>query len=334
MQRILVTGGAGFVGTHLVEALHKKGHAVRVLDNFDPQVHNDEKPRFDADAIECVKGDVRDRDLLIQCLEGVDRVVHLAAAVGVGQSMYEVRYYVDVNCTGTAVLWEELIKRRDTIRKVIVASSMSIYGEGDPEYTDEDHMLRPTSVYAVTKRDQEEISLALGRAYGIPTVALRFFNIYGPGQALSNPYTGVAAIFLSRLLNDKGPVIFGDGRQTRDFIHVRDIVKGLCLALESDCPTDAYNLGTGRKTSILELARLLAGKLGYDGAIEPTGKERAGDIIHCVADIGRARAALDFAPDVSLEEGLEDLIAWARQQSAVDKVGSAVDQLADRGLLS
>ena len=333
MGKVLVTGGAGFIGTHLVHQLGAEGREVRVLDNFDPQVHGDRNPPPGAGTAEYVTGDVRDPETVAECLDGVDRVVHLAAAVGVGQSMYEVKYYVDVNCTGTAVLWEEILKQGDRIEKVVVASSMSIYGEGDPSLTGENHPLRPASVYAVTKRDQEELSLSLGRAYGIPTVALRFFNVYGPGQSLNNPYTGVAAIFASRLLNGQAPVIFGDGTQTRDFVHVRDIVRGIGLALDRSCPSDAYNVGTGAATSILELAGRLAEALGFTGGIGPSGRVRAGDVIHCVADIAKIRNALGFAPQVTLDSGLRDLISWAGEQQAEDRVAGAVGELESRGLL-
>ena len=194
-RHVLVTGGAGFIGTHLVRNLHQQGHRIRVLDVFDSQVHSTAEPRFTSEIAECVTGDVRDPETVRLCLRDVDSVVHLAAVVGVGQSMYEVRYYSDTNCGGTAVLWEGILAARERIEKVVVASSMSIYGEGDPETTAETRPLRPTSVYAVTKRDQEEVSLCLGRAYGIPTVALRFFNVHGPEQSLDNPYTGVCCYF-------------------------------------------------------------------------------------------------------------------------------------------
>lgn len=333
MSKVLVTGGAGFIGGHLVRYLSAEGNEVRVLDNFDPQIHKEAKLRYGNDIAECIVGDVRDSDAVARSLQGVDRVVHLAAAVGVGQSMYEVKHYIDVNCNGTAVLWEEILKNRDRVTKVVVASSMSIYGEGHPEYTGEDHPVRPTSVYAVTKRDQEEVSLSLGRAYEIPTVALRFFNVYGPEQSLNNPYTGVAAIFASRLLNGEAPVIFGDGTQTRDFIHISDIVQGISLALNKDCPIDAYNVGTGVKTSILYLANCLAKALHFNGEISPTGRIRAGDILHCVADIGKISNVLGYAPKMSLDKGLQDLIGWAAEQKSDDHVNVAVDELVSRGLL-
>lgn len=333
MGKVLVTGGAGFIGSHLVSQLVSDGRGVRVLDSFDPQVHGERPLRTAAGNAELVTGDVRDPDTVAECLDGVDRIVHLASAVGVGQSMYEVKHYVDVNCTGTAVLWEQVLERRDSISKVVVASSMLIYGEGDPHLTGENHPLRPTSVYAVTKRDQEELSLSLGSAYGIPTVALRFFNAYGPGQSLNNPYTGVAAIFASRLLNGQAPVIFGDGTQTRDFVHVRDIVQGICLALDGSCPSGPYNVGTGVATSILDLAGRLAGELGFTGEIGPSGRVRAADIMHCAADIGKIEKALGFSPRVPLEAGLRDLVEWAGSQRPEDRVSSAVSELESRGLL-
>ena len=333
MGMILVTGGAGFIGSHLVRQLETKGREVRVLDSFDPQVHEGSEIPYGPEAVECVPGDVRDQEAVARCLDGVDRVVHLASAVGIGQSMYQVKHFVDVNCNGTAVLWEEILKHRDRIEKVVVASSMSIYGEGNPGRTRENHPLCPTSVYAVTKRDQEDLSLSLGRAYGIPTVALRFFNVYGPGQSLNNPYTGVAAIFASRLLNGQAPVIFGDGTQTRDFVHVHDIVRGICLALDRSCPSGAYNVGTGSATSILELAGRLAEALGFTGKIRPSGRVRAGDVRHCVADIEKIEESLGFSPQVILETGLRDLVEWAGGRSADDRVDGAVGELEARGLL-
>src|SRR6476660_6070491 len=292
-MRVLVTGGAGFIGSHLADRLLAQGHQVRALDNLDPQVHpQGERPDYlDAD-VELQTGDVRDRDAVRRALEDVDAVVHFAAAVGVGQSMYEIERYTSINAIGAAVVLEEAVERRDAIRKLLVASSMSIYGEGqyrnpatgesglapwlrpepqlaarewevlaedgtplEPEPTAETKPLRPTSIYAINKRDHEEMFLAIGAAYGIPAVALRFFNVYGARQALSNPYTGVAAIFSSRLMNDNRPVIFEDGRQTRDFIDVRDLVRGCALALTTDgAEGSTLNLGTGRATSILQVA--------------------------------------------------------------------------------
>src|SRR5919108_2972071 len=292
-MKVLITGGAGFIGSPLADRLLADGHDVRALDNLEPQVHrNGLRPGYlDAD-VDLHLGDVRDRDAVGRALDGVDAVVHFAAAVGVGQSMYEVERYTSINSIGAAVLLEEALERRDAIRKLLVASSMSIYGEGqyrnprtgesglapwlrpetqlaarqwevladegtalEPEPTAETKALRPTSIYAIGKRDHEEMFLTIGAAYGIPTVALRFFNVYGERQALSNPYTGVAAIFASRLLNEKPPPVFEDGRQTRDFIDVRDIARCCALALTSaGADGHAVNVGTGRATSVLDVA--------------------------------------------------------------------------------
>ncbi|MEN8182443.1 MAG: NAD-dependent epimerase/dehydratase family protein [Myxococcota bacterium] len=369
-MKVLVTGGAGFVGSHLVDALLAAGHVVRVLDSLEPQVHgtSGQRPSYlDAEA-ELQVGDVRDRDALARALTGVEAVFHQAAAVGVGQSMYEIARYVSANSLGGAVLLEELVARRDRIRKVVVASSMSLYGEGayrgaagevvhpglrpepqlaarrfeledargnglEPIPTPESKPLQPTSIYAVTKRDHEEMFLTIGAAYDIPTVALRYFNIYGTRQSLSNPYTGVVAIFSSRLLNNHRPLVFEDGRQSRDFVHVSDIVRANLLALErGEADGGVYNVGTGRATSVLEIGELLSRELKFEGSSEIVGRYRAGDIRHCYADVGLIERQLGFRAQVSLEEGLPELLAWLREQDAEDRVDAAARELAERGL--
>jgi dTDP-L-rhamnose 4-epimerase len=368
---ILVTGGAGFIGSHLVDALIAKGHRVRILDSLVEQVHGDAVPPHLNQFAEFVRGDVCDPQVVANALDGIDVVYHQAAEVGVGQSMYEIVRYVKANDLGTAVLLEEMIKRPEQFRKLVVASSMSIYGEGayrcetcdktvnpflrpneqlaahDWEFkcetcgtelitigTAEDKPLFPTSVYAVTKQDQEQYCLAVGRAYGIPAVAFRYFNVYGTRQALSNPYTGVCAIFSSRLLNDQAPTIFEDGEQSRDFVHVSDIVQANLLALETDkADFQAINIGTGRPTTVKQIARLLADGLGKD--IDPiiVSKYREGDIRHCVADISKAKKLLGYNPMVSLEEGLAELLQWLGEQDAEDRVESATAELAARSLV-
>ena len=370
-MRVLITGGAGFIGSHLADRLLAEGHEVRALDNLDGQVHpSGERPDYLDESVELQVGDVRDHDAVRTALDGIDAVVHFAAAVGVGQSMYEIERYTSVNAIGAAVVLEEVVRRRDAIRKLVVASSMSIYGEGqyrnprtresgiapglrpesqlaakqwellgedggplEPEPTAETKPLRPTSVYAVNKRDHEELFLSVGAAYGIPAVALRFFNVYGERQALSNPYTGVAAIFSSRLLNDREPLVFEDGNQTRDFIDVRDLVRGCALALTTDgADGSTVNLGTGRATSIVEVARAIAG--GLDKAIKPEIVEqyRAGDIRHCFADTALAGELLGFRSEIAFEDGMRDLLAWLEGQEAVDAVDSAREALVARGL--
>lgn len=369
-MNILVTGGAGFIGSHLVRALLARDHRVRVLDNLDPQVHGVSPGRpegLPAEA-ELRVADVRDREALRAALEGVDAVFHQAAVVGVGQSMYEIERYVSANSLGAAVLLEEVAARRDRIRRLIVASSMSLYGEGAyetargervnpplrstaqlearryelqdangrplrPVPTPESKPLQPTSVYAITKRDHEEMCRAVGTAYGIPTVALRYFNVYGPGQALSNPYTGVIAIFASRLLNGRSPKVFEDGLQTRDFVHVSDIVQANLLALERDeAVGGVYNVGTGVGTSVLEVGERLARELGARSRPQVLGTYRAGDIRHCVADVSAIQKDLGYAPAVDLGDGLRELLDWLRSQSPEDRVEAAHAELVRRGL--
>jgi len=359
---ILLTGGAGFIGSHLCDALLERGYRVRVLDSLVEQVHGAvERPAYHADDVELIVGDVRDDRLVREALEGVDSVVHFAARVGVGQSMYEIDEYVSANTRGTAVLVEALLDK--PVRKLLVASSMSIYGEGlyapvpaverqpadlearrwdprgaageelTPMPTPEDKLCANSSVYALTKYDQERLCLVYGAAYGVPVVALRFFNTYGPRQALSNPYTGVLAIFASRLLNGKPPLVYEDGEQRRDFVNVEDVARACVLALETDgADGQAVNVGSGRAVSVNEIARSLGRVLDIDIEPEVTGRFRAGDIRHCFADISRARRLLRFEPQVSLEEGMAALAAWLRTQTADDRVEAAADELLARGL--
>jgi dTDP-L-rhamnose 4-epimerase len=366
---VLVTGGAGFIGSHLVEALLERGHRVRVLDALVEQVHGADRVQLPAD-VELVRGDVRSRALLDQALEGVGVVFHQAAEVGVGQSMYEMQRYVSANSMGTAALLEALAERRGAIRKLVVASSMSIYGEGayrcarcgdvspprrstsqleardwelrclachdvlEPRVTPETKPLDPASIYAITKQDQEQLCLVAGQAYGIPTVALRYFNVYGPRQALSNPYTGVMAIFSSRLLNAQPPLLFEDGLQSRDFTHVSDIVQANLRAMESPAANaHAINVGTGVATPIVRVAELLARGLGLPFEPKVTGQCRAGDIRHCVADISRARRLLGYEPSVPLEQGVAQLLDWVREEPACDRAERAAGELQSRGLL-
>lgn len=377
-MRVLVTGGAGFVGSFLVEALRREGCEVRIFDNLEPQVHGGRIENLRGlmtpggsfvKGVEVVWGDMRNAAQVEAALKGMDAVVHFASQVGVGQSMYEIVKFVDHNSLGTAVLLEVLAARKHAIRKLVVASSMSLYGEGAfdcsvcgevyptlrslaqmqagewevrcpkcerpalAKPTPESKPLQPTSIYAITKRDQEEMCLAIGRAYGIPTVALRFFNIYGPRQALNNPYTGVAAIFSSRLLNRRPPVVFEDGEQSRDFVHVSDIVQANLLALQKDAADfEVFNVGSGRATSVLQIAHTLAAKMRIEIAAQVEHKFREGDIRHCIADIGKIRARLGYEPKVALEDGIDDLIGWVSEQKAEDHFEQAAAELKARGL--
>src|SRR5438552_3062838 len=370
-MRVLITGGAGFIGSHLADRLLVEGHEVRALDNLDPQVHgNGQRPLYLDAAVELRVGDVRDHAAVARALEGVDTVYHFAAAVGVGQSMYEIERYTSINAIGAAVVLEEVVAKRAQVRKLVVASSMSIYGEGQyrnpstgdsgiapgirpesqlaarqwevladdgtplvPEATAETKPLRPTSIYAVNKRDHEEMFLSVGAAYGIPAVAFRFFNVYGERQSLSNPYTGVAAIFSSRLLNDRPPLVFEDGRQTRDFIDVRDIARACLLAITTDgADGRTLNIGTGISTSVREVAAVIASGLGKDIEPEIANQYRAGDIRHCYADTRLAEELLGFRAEIPFELGMEDLLAWLEGQEAADTVDAAREALVARGL--
>ena len=367
-MNILITGGAGFIGSHLADHLIQRGHRVRALDNLSPQVHggSDLRPAYLDPDVELVRGDVRNAEVVRRALAGVDAVYHFAAAVGVGQSMYEIEHYTSTNNLGTAVLLQELIAR--PVQRLIVASSMSLYGEGlyrradgtltsgtergldqlrrgewelrasdggplTPVPTPESKPPSLSSIYALSKFDQERMALMIGRAYNIPTVALRFFNVFGTRQSLSNPYTGVLAIFASRLLNDNAPLIFEDGLQRRDFVSVYDVVQACRLALEvPDAAGRAINVGSGRAYTVREVADMICAVLGK--AVEPDicGKYRVGDIRHCFADITLARSVLGYAPAVVLEEGLLELAEWLQDQAADDRVLEASRELAARGL--
>jgi dTDP-L-rhamnose 4-epimerase len=365
--RVLITGGAGFIGSHVAGALLERGYRVRALDTLTPQVHPEAaRPEYLDPDVELVVGDVRDPHAVRRALIDVDSVIHLAARVGVGQSMYEIGEYVSVNCLGTATLLQALLGH--PVRKLIVASSMSIYGEGsyvdtrgrpvrarertreqlaahewEPRGPDGEELTPvPTpetkppalaSIYALNKFEQERSTLLFGRAYDIPAVALRFFNVYGPHQALSNPYTGVLAIFASRLLNDKPPMIFEDGEQRRDFVSVKDVAVACTLALERhDVGDEVINVGSGTSVTVREIARRLAKILGREVEPQLTGECRVGDIRHCFADVTKARELLSFEPAVRLEDGMRELAAWLEGQVANDLVDQARDELRSRGL--
>ena len=368
-KTILITGGAGFIGSHVADELLSRGYRVRALDCLAPQVHGPEceRPAYLAPEVELMVGDVRDRRAVDRALEGVDAVYHFAAAVGVGQSMYQIEEYTSVNNLGTAVLLERLAKK--PVERLVVASSMSIYGEGlyrDAQGKVHEGMERPLeqlkahdwevrgaggkalqpiptpetkrpalpSVYAIGKYDQERLCLTVGRAYGIPTVALRFFNVYGTRQALSNPYTGVLAIFAARFLNEKPPLINEDGLQRRDFVSVRDVARACRLALEvPEAAGHAINIGSGSHFTIREIAMQLSQVLECTHiAPQITGKYRVGDIRNCFADISLARKVLGYKPQMTLTEGLRELAHWLADQTAVDHVADAHRELDARRL--
>lgn len=376
-ERILITGGAGFVGSHLADALAAAGHEVVLFDNLEPQVHGEgtTRPAYLDPQHRLVHGDVRDTLALAPLVREADVIFHLAAMVGVGQSMYQVRRYTDVNTLGMATLLDVVASERTRLRlrKLLVASSMSLYGEGAyacdrcgqvaprlrsieqlaagqwelrcptcgsalrPLPTNEDKPLNPTSIYAITKRDHEEMALAFGQAYELPAVALRFFNIYGSRQALSNPYTGVAAIFSGRMLAGQAPMIYEDGGQQRDFVHVSDVVQACCLAMaNSAADYQVLNVGTGQPTSVLQVGEHLARELAWTGGFEIVRKFRAGDIRHCYADITRIQKSIGYAPRVRFEDGVRELVAWVGAQQGIavpPRLADAEAQLAAHRLV-
>jgi dTDP-L-rhamnose 4-epimerase len=369
-KRVLITGGAGFVGSHLADGLLRAGHQVRILDRLTRQVHPTGVPDYLSPHVELINGDVRDPNHLKEALREIDVIFHFAANVGVGQSMYEISRYMSVNTQGTAELLQAILDSRFPIEKLIVASSMSIYGEGrytcsacdkrvapplrstaklrsgkwdlqcrqcgdtlKPQPTDESKPSEINSFYALSKRDQEEMCLIYGRTYDLPVTALRFFNIYGTRQSLSNPYTGVAAIFASRLLNKQAPLVFEDGEQMRDFVSVHDIVHANILAMEhpeSNC--EVINIGSGAPITIRQVAEILARSL--NSTIEPviTRKYRAGDIRHCYADLTKARVLLGYEPTVTHRDGFRELAEWLSEQRAEDHAETMLKELSAYGL--
>src|SRR3954470_4978955 len=368
-NRVLITGGAGFIGSHVADQLLLAGYRVRALDNLNPQVHGPyaKRPSYLHPSVELQIGDVRDPGAVRRALDGTESVIHLAAAIGVGQSMYEMRSYMEINSVGTATLLEQLTSHK--LRRLVVASSMSVYGEGcyrahdgaihervsrsvtdlkaglwdpldsngeplTPLPTPEQKLPMLNSVYALSKYDQERMCLMFGAAYGVPTVALRLFNTYGPRQALSNPYTGVLAIFAARLLNGKPPVVFEDGQQRRDFVNVRDVARGFVLALTSEAAVGhAINIASGNSLSVLEIARRLAQVLRLpQTSAEIAGRYRMGDIRHCFADTTLAGELLGYRASVSLQDGMAELAEWLQAERAVDTYDVARRELDARGL--
>lgn len=369
-ERVLVTGGAGFIGSFLVDELVEKGCRVRILDSLEKQVHDGKRPRYLNKEAEFIEGDVRNYPTFKKALNNIDAVFHLASAVGVGQSNYLIKKYMSVNALGTANLLDIIANHKHSIRKIILPSSMTGFGEGNyycgsckivrPPLREESQLLEkkwnlfcpcchkevtpvptpeqaeefPNSIYAIGKKAQQDMLLMIGKMYGVPSVALRFFNIYGPRQSLSNPYTGVTAIFISRLKNDQPAVVYEDGLQTRDFVSVHDAVNALVLSLENESANyQVVNIGSGKPTPIKEIAEILAELMGKKGLVSVNQEFRKNDIRHCFADISKAKRLLGWEPKVSLQEGLKELIEWSANEDAKDDFKLAEKQLKQKGLL-
>ena len=372
MGKVLVTGGAGFIGSHLVDHLVARGDTVRVLDSLNPQVHPaGKRPAHIPTEVEFIHGDICDRQILEKALAGTEEVYHFAGAVGVGQSQYQVAHYIHSNALGTGLLFDVLVNDAGrSVRKVVVASSMSCYGEGRsdclkcgrvrpplrsaeqmqrcdwdvycpncrsrlrPLPTPETEPFAPNSIYALTKQTTEDIALVLGPAYDLPTVSLRYFNVFGPRQSLSNPYNGVMAIFLSRLKNGRSPIVYEDGHQLRDFISVHDVVRATASAMRRDQANyQRINVGSGTPREIGDVALTLARVLGVEIEPDVTGQFRKGDVRACYAEIAQARALLAWEPATAFEDNVRELIDWGREERAEDRYEAAHQELVRKGLI-
>jgi dTDP-L-rhamnose 4-epimerase len=373
MRTVLITGGAGFIGTHLAESLLDNAYKVIILDNLSPQVHGeiDSVPDRLRGRVHFIKGDILDSSIVYEAVSECDFIIHLVAETGVGQSMYEIRRYTDININGSAILLEAIISNKQTIKKAILASSRAVYGEGKYECsvcgithgrrgtdvelsrrqwhmsctqcgsvagqlpTDELFPPKPTSIYGITKLAQEQLFGVVGRSYGIPTVILRYFNVYGPGQSLGNPYTGILSIFTSMILNGKAPPVYEDGMESRDFVYLEDAVNATMLALEKDeANNKIYNVGSGTSVTVWEIAKMLVEKLGAQMEPVINGMYRVGDIRHCFADIALIRNELGYKPMTDIDVGIAKFTHWAQtQKNVIDLSDSASSELNSKGLL-
>lgn len=376
MKNILITGGAGFIGSNLALQLLKKGYSVTVLDNLSTQIHG-ENPEYTSplyisikDKVNFIKGSVANREILSYALQGQDYVVHLAAETGTGQSMYEIEHYVEVNSLGTALLLDILTNESHRVKKVVVASSRAIYGEGkyicdvcgivyplarkDEDMqkgdfeckcpkcggpvtltgTTEDSLSHPTSVYGIAKQNQEQMVLTVCPAIQIAGVALRYQNVYGPGQSLSNPYTGILSIFSTQIKNGNGINIFEDGKETRDFVYIDDVVAATILAIEKEeANNEVFNVGTGIATDVVTVTNELIKNYNIHVPVFISGNYRLGDIRHNYADISKARTLLGFEPKITFEEGIQRFTTWVNQQTIqADKYNESIEEMKKRGL--
>ncbi len=375
IRNILITGGAGFIGSKLSLELVAKGHRVKVLDNLAPQIHGEQpesSPLFRAiqGKVDFIRGSVTDRNDLLKVLPGIDTVVHLAAETGTGQSMYAIQHYSEVNIGGTALLLDLISNEPFPVKKIVVASSRAVYGEGkyrcaehgvifpasrsavDMESgffdvrcptcnlvaellpTDEESPVRPSSIYGITKLTQEQMVLTVGKALGISALAFRYQNVYGPGQSLANPYTGILSIFSTRIRNGNRINIFEDGKESRDFVYVDDVVDATVRGIESeDTLVDVFNVGSSVATDVLTIANMLQKLLAKEVPVEVTGQYRSGDIRHNFADLSKVNSVLGFMPSVSIEQGLGRFVEWVNgEQVGADRYEESVRELKAKGL--
>ncbi len=375
-KKVLITGGAGFIGSNLALSLIEKGYAVTILDNLSPQIHGENANNsflYNSiiDKVTFIKGDVRNREDWEKALTQQDAVIHLAAETGTGQSMYEIYKYSDINVGGTALLLDILANNKHEIKKIIVASSRAIYGEGrynctihgevypltrnekdlaDGFYeckcpvcgknvnllsTHEDSKIQAQSIYAITKYNQEQLVLVAGKSLNIPVVAFRYQNVYGPGQSLSNPYTGILSIFSTQIKNNNSINIFEDGKESRDFVYIDDVVNATILGLENENANfNVYNVGTGQQVDVLHIANTLVNMYQSNVAVNVTGNFRLGDIRHNYADLTKIKTDLDFTPDYKFEQGISKFIKWVNTQEIKEnKYSTSIQELKERGLL-
>lgn len=375
LKNVLITGGAGFIGSNVALYLVDKGYNVSVLDSLSSQIHG-ERP-FESSLLKLIEGkvnfcrtDVTKQEIWKSAIEGIDVIIHFAAETGTGQSMYEIEKYVNTNVRGTALMWDALTNQKHNVKKVVVASSRAIYGEGkyrcpvhgivyphsrvDEDMakgdfsvkcpicrktaevlpTTEDSALASTSIYGFTKRAQEEMSLIAGQAIKLPVVAFRYQNVYGPGQSLSNPYTGILSIFSTRILNGNDIQIYEDGKESRDFVYIDDVVKATVLGLEKpEANYQVFNVGTGLPTNVVTVANTLKSEFDSGVEVKITGHYRLGDIRNNFADLTKINKYLGFKPEVDFSEGIKRFVGWVKTQKiANDGYESAIKEMKERGL--
>ena len=375
MKNILITGGAGFIGANLTKKLVSKGYNVTILDNLSKQIHGENQDSELYKSIKNIStfilGDVCNKSDWNKALKGQDAVIHLAAETGTGQSMYEITKYNDVNILGTSHLLNILANESHSIQKMVIASSRSIYGEGkyfcekdgitypnernDADMskglfepicnnckeelslmsTDENSKIHPLSIYGITKQQQEQMTLLMGKSLDVPAVALRYQNVYGPGQSLSNPYTGILSIFSTRMLNGNDIDIYEDGEESRDFVFINDVVDATVLALEKEeANNQIFNVGSGVATTVSQVANSLKEFYNSNVNITISGKYRLGDIRHNYADLSKIKKALGFSPKFDFNSGISEFVKWVKtQEIKEDKYESSIEELKQKGLI-